>query len=149
MKYGIVLCCLLLCLFSLSAQKMSFPDLQKVKLLDKKKQETYLLLKKYEKGNIQSTKTRTTKKQWKYTSTRIMLCTVKNGVNTCWNSSCYSWPCSWGFVAENFREHLINKEHEYQYITSLYDDLKVDTSAVNKTMRQKTNGDKKELQPLN
>jgi hypothetical protein len=33
---------------------MSFPELQKLKLLDKKKQETYLLSKKYEKGNIQS-----------------------------------------------------------------------------------------------
>ena len=25
-----------------------------------------------------------------------------------------------GFVAENYREHLINKEHEHQYIVSLY-----------------------------
>ena len=42
-----------------------------------------------------------------------------------------------GFVAENFREHLINKEHEHQYIVSLYDDLRVDTAAVNVTINQK------------
>lgn len=42
-----------------------------------------------------------------------------------------------GFVAENFREHLIEKKHEHQYITSLYDDLKVDTAAVNTAIHQK------------
>jgi hypothetical protein len=42
-----------------------------------------------------------------------------------------------GFVAENFREHLIEKKHEHQYITSLYDDLKVDTAAVNIAIDQK------------
>jgi hypothetical protein len=42
-----------------------------------------------------------------------------------------------GFVAENVREHSMDKEHEHQYITSLYDDLRADTTAVNVTIDQK------------
>ena len=32
-----------------------------------------------------------------------------------------------GFVAENIREHIVEKERSKQYITSLFEDLKVDT----------------------
>jgi hypothetical protein len=31
-----------------------------------------------------------------------------------------------GFIAENIREHLVNKEHETSYIASFYKDLSAD-----------------------
>jgi len=42
-----------------------------------------------------------------------------------------------GFVAENYREHLVEKKQEHQYIASLYDDLRVDTTTLNATILQK------------
>ena len=33
---------------------------------------------------------------------------------------------SMGFIAENIREHLVNKEHEASYIASFYKDLSAD-----------------------
>jgi hypothetical protein len=31
-----------------------------------------------------------------------------------------------GFFAESFREHIVNKEHEKQYMSSFYEDLRID-----------------------
>ncbi len=39
---------------------------------------------------------------------------------------------SLGFFAESFREHLVNKEHEKQYITSFYSDLQDDQKGLPK-----------------
>ncbi len=36
-----------------------------------------------------------------------------------------------GFLAENFREHQVEKERGKQYILSLYEDLKTDTARLN------------------
>lgn len=36
-----------------------------------------------------------------------------------------------GFVAENFREHQVEKEKGRQYVRSLYEDLKLDTARIN------------------
>ena len=35
-----------------------------------------------------------------------------------------------GFLAENFREHVVEKERAIQYIKSLYEDLKTDTARI-------------------
>src|SRR4026207_734742 len=35
-----------------------------------------------------------------------------------------------GFLAENFREHQVEKRREYQYIHSMIDDVKLDTIAL-------------------
>ena len=39
-----------------------------------------------------------------------------------------------GFVAENIREHIVEKERAKQYIESLYEDLKNDTTRINTLM---------------
>lgn len=54
LKPAILIFCSLLFLLPLVAQKIGFPELQKIKTLDKKKQEIYLLSKHYEKGEIKS-----------------------------------------------------------------------------------------------
>src|SRR5215831_6657695 len=41
-----------------------------------------------------------------------------------------------GFLAENFRERLVNKEKEKHYAESLYDDLKKDTIHLSTTISQ-------------
>lgn len=40
-----------------------------------------------------------------------------------------------GFLAENFREHQLEKEKEYQYIKSLISDLKDDTAAIDQQVQ--------------
>ena len=39
-----------------------------------------------------------------------------------------------GFLAENFREHQIEKDRGKQYIISLYEDLKNDTARLNQLL---------------
>jgi hypothetical protein len=42
-----------------------------------------------------------------------------------------------GFFAESLREHITDSEKSKQYAQSLYDDLKVDTMAINRTSKEK------------
>lgn len=44
-----------------------------------------------------------------------------------------------GFLAENFREHQVEKERGRQYILSLYEDLKTDTAGFEGIIRSYTN----------
>jgi hypothetical protein len=50
-----------------------------------------------------------------------------------------------GFLAENFREHKVEKERSEQYIFSLYEDLKADTAELSKDI----NYDEQKLLALN
>jgi len=42
-----------------------------------------------------------------------------------------------GFLAENFREHIVEAEREKKYAKTLYEDLKVDTALLDATIREK------------
>ena len=53
-KTGFLFCCSLLFLLPLVGQKISLPELQKIKILDKKKRQEFLLSRKYEKGDIRT-----------------------------------------------------------------------------------------------
>lgn len=43
-----------------------------------------------------------------------------------------------GFLAENFREHQVEKQRSKQYIRSFYEDLKTDTTRLNRGIRTET-----------
>ena len=43
-----------------------------------------------------------------------------------------------GFLAEYFLEHTIEKDREKQYVISMYEDLKMDTTALNSIIQNRT-----------